>query len=232
MNKTYILVDFDGPLLASKSLYTPRNQLKFREADGINTKFDEFSVWAHNMWAKYGEATIIFSTNWCMHKTTEELKTICKNNGLEFNNRYADDDHILTQRKLTSGRGSEVWWTIGDMAEEGDRFLIVDDDTSCKYVDKYAQTAIDPDSNPAGYVNWSKMDTPPQVKWLEVDTTEGLSLQNFRDGANFLGFNEYGLETYTPWDYMNKNEFSKELKTKEEKEKLQKEMDILISCMI
>ena len=233
MNRNYILVDFDGPLLAGKSLYTPSNRLKFREDDGLNTKFEEFSVWAHNMWAKYGDATIIFSTNWIMHKSVDELKTICKRNGLDFEGRYADDEFITTPKKFSSYRGNEVWWAISDIAEEGDRFLIVDDDNSCKHIEKYIERVMTPPKDDYGGVaDWSKMDNPPQVKWIEVATTEGLSLKNFRDGGEFFGFDEYGSELYTPWDYMNKEEFDTKLKTKEEKEEHKKVMDMLVGCMV
>jgi|SaaInlV_150m_DNA_3_1039698.scaffolds.fasta_scaffold04884_2 hypothetical protein len=35
MNQNYIIVDFDGPLLANKLLYTPRNRLKFRTKEAL-----------------------------------------------------------------------------------------------------------------------------------------------------------------------------------------------------
>lgn len=230
----YIFVDFDGPLLSSKSLYIPRNRLKFRTEEGLNTHFDEFSVWAHNMWAKYADAKIIFSTNWILHKTEDDLKQICKNNGLNFEGRYYEN-FLTTTKKFTSERGSEVWWTITDIAKEGDRFLIVDDDQTIKWAINYAKKALQQAESDRKYetaTNWHEMDDPPHVEWINVDSIEGLSLKNFRDGGNFFGFNEYGLDTYTPWDYMNYAEFDTEMKTKEEKEEHKKLMDMLVGSMI
>jgi len=89
-----------------------------------------------------------------------------------------------------------------------------------------------PKDDYGGVADWSKMDNPPQVKWIEVATTEGLSLKNFKDGGEFFGFSEYGAELHTPWDYMNKEEFDTKLKTKEEKEEHKKAMDMLASCMV
>jgi|APSaa5957512576_1039674.scaffolds.fasta_scaffold05953_3 hypothetical protein len=227
MNRSFILVDIDGPLLAGKSNYLPANRNNSLD-NGLEVKLDDFSVWAHNIWVKYSNANIIIATNWIFHKTSNELKHIFKQNGLEFDDRYYEE-YLTTHKKRTSERGHEVWWTIADLAKEGDTFLIVDDDQTCDMIKGYVEDAVN-GKNPA--TRWDKMDNPPQVKWIEVDTTEGLSLLNFKEGGNFLGFNEYRSETYTPWDYMNYDEFGKKMRTKEEKEKEKEEMDILLACMI
>lgn len=224
----YIFVDIDGPLLASKSLYTPRNRLEFRQEGGLETHFDEFSVWAHNIWAKYGDAKIIFSTNWILHKTKDELKEICKSNGLDFEGRYYEE-YLATKKKFTSERGSEVWWTIEDIVGEGDKFLIVDDDGTCVYVNEYVKQAVEGNNN---YCRWDKMDNPPEVKWIKVDSVEGLSLKNFKDGCKFFGFDDYQEDGYTINDHINYDEFGRKMKTEEEKEEERKVMDMLLRRMI
>ena len=144
-----IFVDFDGPLVNGKSFLFPR-------ADDELPKFDEFSIVAFNHWAKYSKAKIVLSTNWCWHKSVDELKYICKMNGLGFDYH----EQTLTPKKMTSLRHDEIRMWIELYGRDGDKYLIVDDDKICQYLDV--------------------------GKWINVDYYNGISLENFIEGCQYF----------------------------------------------
>jgi len=225
MPHSYIFVDIDGPLLPGKMHLFPINQkitrAKLKEAEPM---FDTFAVKAFNIWAKYADAKIIFSTNWAtaLYSYDEEgeleigpevrLKEIMLDNGLEFEGRYHEE--ILTPKKFTSERGSEIWWWLLDHAKDGDKFIAVDDDTSCRYIDDYIKRGRE-----GSYVEVADF----TGRWIDVDFAEGLTWENFHDGCKALG-----IEI----DTINEGEFGIKPLTAEEKEEQAKALDMLIHCMV
>jgi len=211
----YIFVDIDCPLLPTKLHLLKENRKitrsKLYEAQPV---FDEFAVRCFNLWTKYADAKIIFSTNWASAPgiDADHLKMIMEMNGLKFKGQYHNE--ILTPKKFTSQRGSEIWWWLIDNAKDDDKFIAVDDDTSCYYVDSYIS-----DAKEKGYVKVKDF----TGKWIEVDSTDGLSYRNFLDGCEALGIN---LED------IDEGEFGIKPLTAEEKEKREKALDLLIQCMV
>ena len=221
----YIFVDIDGCLLPGKLRLFPINHKiergKLKEAKPL---FDNFAVQCFNMWAKYGDAKIIFSTNWAtalysystegdLEKGPEiKLKEIMLDNGLDFEGRYHEE--ILTPKKFTSQRGSEIWWWLLNNAKDGDKFIAVDDDTSCSYIDGYVSSAKE-----KGYVEVKDF----TGKWIEVDFADGMNWKNFTDGCEALGITI---------DAINEGEFGIKPQTEEEKEAQSKALDMLIHCMV
>jgi len=222
----YIFVDIDGPLLPGKMHLYPINQSiergKLNEAEPL---FDNFAVQCFNIWAKYSNAKIIFSTNWATalysysndeeFKPETKLKKIMADNGLDFEGRYHDE--ILTPKKFTSARGSEIWWWLMDNAKDGDKFIAVDDDGTCRYLEDY----LKPREQDKNYLNGF---VKPDLigKWIEVDFTDGMTWKNFHEGCDILGID---IED------VNEQEFGIKKLTKEEKKKREEALDLLTRCM-
>jgi len=223
----YIFVDIDGPLLPGKMHLYPINQkIERGKLNEAKPMFDNFAVQCFNMWAKYADAKIIFSTNWAtaLYSYSDDddcgpelkLKKIMLDNGLDFEDRYHKD--ILTPKKFTSARGSEIWWWLIENAKDGDKFIAVDDDSTCRYLEDYLRPREQDKHYPNGFVK-------PDItgKWIEVDFANGLNWENFTDGCEALGISI---------DDINEGEFGIERLTAEEKEKREKALDMLIHCMI
>jgi hypothetical protein len=212
----YIFVDIDGPLLPGKMHLFQKNR-KIRRSNLVeaNPIFDQFAVQAHNIWLKYSNAKIVFSTNWAtaQNMTPEILIDIMSDNGLEFKGHYHDE--ILTPKKFTSERGSEIWWWLLDNAKDGDTFLAVDDDQSCRYLAEYI-TPRDQDKH------YTKPKPNLSGKWLDINFTEGLSWANFIDGCEYLGIDIEDI---------NEQEFGIKKLTKEEKIQREKDIELLARCM-
>lgn len=158
-----IFVDIDGPLL-------PRKMHVFREnrtwkAKAI-PKFDEFAIRAFNLWAKYSNAKIVFSTYWAYHFTADELKRIMQVNGLSFD--YHKD--VLTPKKASSTRNHEIAMWLEEHPEV-ENFIAVDDDTTCKYLDNQVEDGT----------------ITVKGRWVPVDFDDGISWENFCDGCVGLG---------------------------------------------
>ena len=155
-----IFVDIDGPLLPGKMHLFEENRTNVPKAI---PKFDEFAIRAFNLWAKYSEAKIVFSTYWAEYFTADELKNIMLKNGLGFD--YHED--VITPKKHTSTRNAEINWWLEEHPEVT-HWIAVDDDTDCRALEEYD------DINETG-------------RWIEVNFNDGISLRNFYDGCNGLG---------------------------------------------
>ena len=212
-----IFVDIDGPLLPGKMHLFPINRKiersKLNEAEPM---FDQFAVRCFNLWAKYGNAKVVFSTNWAtaLNDPKTKLPEIMKNNGLEFD--YHED--ILTPKKFTSYRGSEIWWWMIDNMKDGDKFIAVDDDTSCGYIADYIKPR-EQDKHFPNDVHKPKV----SGEWIEVDFSTGLTYKNFIKGCEALNID---------MDDMVEKEFGIKPQTEEEKIAHAKALDMLIHCMV
>ena len=209
----YIFVDIDGPLLPGKMHLFPINQkitrAKLNEAEPM---FDQFAVRCFNLWAKYADAKIVFSTNWATGLTyppDDHLKAIMFANGLDFTNRYHED--LLTPKRFTSQRGTEIWGWLCDTAKDGASFIAVDDDQECRHIKSYLEHA---ENNELPKVNG---------EWIEVDFTNGMSWDNFYDGCEALDIN---------MDDINEGEFGIKPLTAEEKAKREEALKLLANCII
>ena len=200
----YIFLDIDGCLLPGRSLLNKDNR-KITRATLRESKpvFDPIAVTMFNLWAKYGKAKIVFSTNWEMMYSTDELKQIMEDNGLEFN--YHDE--CATPKKMSSNRNHEIQWWLQENAKPGDKFIAVDDDTNCSTIDTWVDTYSD-----LGLLG----------KWIEVDFSNGISLQNFYDGCKALDIDMEDLD---------EKEYGIKKLTAEEKQKRSDALDMLASCI-
>lgn len=156
-----IFVDVDGPLMSRKMhMFHQNRKLGVKKA---MPRFDEFSVRAFNLWAKYSNAKIVFSTAWAWNWTVDELKDVMKTNGLGFDYH----DVVTTPKKNSSNRVHEIAMWLIDNAGPKDRYLIVDDDTSCQDIANFTDiTAVG--------------------GWINVDFDNGTSWDNFLDGCDLL----------------------------------------------
>jgi len=186
-----IFVDIDGPLLPRKMHMFHENRKLGINPDtnvGYYPRFDEFAVRAFNLWAKYGNAKIVFSTHWAFNWNAEHLKEIMLLNGLGFD--YHDELH--TPKKRTSHRSHEIVWWLEENTKAGDKFIAVDDDTSCQDIPSLLESEHRDRAIEA------------KGKWINVDFDNGLSWDNFLDGCEVLGIdidviyeNEFGIKPLT-----------------------------------
>lgn len=160
-----IFVDIDGPLLPGKMHLFRENRHNVAKAI---PKFDEFSIRCFNLWAKYGEAKIVFSTYWEYYFDADELKNIMEKNGLGF--EYHED--VITPKKRTSTRGHEIAWWLNDHPEVT-HWIAVDDDTSCQSLEDLLPEEVS-----------------AKGRWIEVGYDDGLTLHNFYDGCVGLGIDQ------------------------------------------
>ena len=156
-----IFVDIDGPLMSRKMHMFHQNRQVGKEK--AMPRFDEFSVRAFNLWAKYSNAKIVFSTAWAWNWTEDELKNVMRENGLGFDYH----DVVTTPKKNESNRVQEIAWWLYDNAKQNDRYMIVDDDTSCQDINNF-------------------VDLPGIGGWINVDFDNGTSWDNFLDGCDLL----------------------------------------------
>jgi len=194
-----IFLDVDGPLLPRKMHMFHQNRKTGKNAEtgtGHYPQFDEFSVRAFNLWAKYGNAKIVFSTAWAHNWSTEQLKDIMLTNGLGFD--YHKE--ILTPKRMTSSRVNEIVWWLENNAKAGDTFIAVDDDTSLQDLDMLIQS------------EHRNIEIEAKGEWINVDYDNGMSWDNFIDGCEVLGIdmdviyeNEFGIKPLTQKqkDYRN-----------------------------
>jgi len=211
----YIFVDIDGPLLPGKMHLFPINKKITRQTlEEAQPMFDPFAVRCFNLWQKYSDAKIVFSTNWETHNKidADHLKMLMELNGLKFTGSYHET--CITAKRFTPSRGSEIFGWLMDNAKDGDSFIAVDDDSACSYIESY----MDNDKRPDGH---------PEVKfsgkWIEVDFMDGMSYANFIDGCEVLGID---------LDDINEQEFGVKKLTAEEKQKRKEALDMLIHCMV
>ena len=169
----YIFVDFDGPLLPGKMHLFANNRKvvdEFLKGGSPIPRFDPVAVRRHNLWVKYGNATVVFSTSWArtFRGTWQEcetyLKLIMSENG--FEGEYAED--CVTPKRRSSEHIHEIQEWCYDNLKPEDKFIAVDDanlsflaDEQCAY--------------------------HKQSKWIKVDYNDGLSWKNFKDGCEHLG---------------------------------------------
>jgi len=169
-----IFVDIDGPLLPRKMHMFHSNRRTGINPDtgvGFYPEFDQFAVRAFNLWAKYGNAKIVFSTNWAFSHNEAQLKEIMMLNGLGFDYH----EKVFTPKKMTSRRSSEIVWWLEDNTEAGDKFIAVDDDTTCQDIPLLLESE-----------NREKK-IAAVGEWINVDYDNGMSWDNFIDGCEVLG---------------------------------------------
>ena len=185
-----IFVDIDGPLLPNTMNLFTQNRATGQKVDGDNPPyFDPVAVRIFNLWAKYSNAKVVFSTNWSYSFEADVLKEMMIKNGLGFD--YHTE--VLTPKKMSSTRANEICWWLADNTNEGDKFIAVDDDPSCKHIATY----LEGDSDTA-------QENKAVGKWIEVDFFSGISWPNFIEGCDALGIDraeidekEFGVKRLT-----------------------------------
>jgi len=221
--KNFMFIDIDGPLLPGKSYLFPENRRfidRFSDMgpleeilDEVQPIFDPFSVRAHNLLAKYGDAEIVLVTNWRSWVSIERIQQMFDDQGLEF--KYADQPTCV-KRGLTSERVHDVATHVEDYLPENSRALIIDDDPGLTWLNEF----WGPDSNSDG--NRNRLERNVEWKLLHVDYQEGLTYDHFKQGVKF-----FDIDT----DQLNHYEFGAPLLTEEEKQKKRDEynqaLDIL-----
>ena len=181
MTNSIIFVDIDGPLLPQKMHYFGQNRKAGKEPENYPL-FDPWAVRVFNMWARYSDAKIVFSTHWTHGWTVDELKSIMHHNGLGF------DYHVdcVTPKKMSSNKVNEIYWWL-ESHPECTNYIVVEDDSTCAHLETMVE----------------KLQIPG--KWIEVDYWDGISVKNFLDGCEQLGinydkmmFDEFGVPILTP----------------------------------
>ena len=180
----YIFVDFDGPLLPGKSHLFQNNREAvnaFMRGEDAIPYFDPIAVQMHNLWARYGNAKVVFSTSWARsyRGTWQEceayLKRIMRENG--FTGEYADE--CVTLKRRSSAHIHEIGEWLYDNLQPEDRFIAVDD---------------------ADLSDIARGNFYLQGRWIKCDYNNGLTWQNFLDGCEALNIDkasmmhlEYGI---------------------------------------
>lgn len=181
----YIFVDFDGPLLPGKMHLFDNNRkavAAFMAGEDAMPIFDPAAVQMHNMWAKHGNAKVVFSTSWARHvrtwqETEDYLKRVMRYNG--YTGEFADD--CVTPKRRSSSHIHEIQEWCYDNLKPEDRFIAVDDtDLSFLANDQCSWHA--------------------QARWIQCNYNDGLTWKNFQDGCEWLQVNkpsmlhiEYGI---------------------------------------
>jgi len=184
-----IFVDIDGPLLPQKMHLFEQNHKGGIENPPI---FDPMAVRIFNIWAKYGNAKIVFSTNWAANFDDDELKLIMEVNGLGFDYH----EHVTTPKRMRSDRHDEIINWLAMHSKKGDKFIAVDDDTKCQYIEPI--------------INEQRTEVDATGKWIQVSFENGISWDNYVDGCEVLGIDR---------DIVNWKEFGIKILTQEEKDK-------------
>lgn len=196
-----IFLDIDGPLLPGKMHLMKQNR---KTGLGNPPIFDNFAVTAFNLWAKYADAKIVFSTAWAHGYDNDQLKHIMEVNGLDFN--YVDDDFLCTPKRMSSYRHDEILDWLERHAEQDMQFIAVDDDSTCAHLGKYFGEVDEELDERISHSHIAKKMRELNVtgKWIEVDFNDGLTFRNFKDGCEALGIEqttiaeqEFGIKVLT-----------------------------------
>lgn len=202
----YIFVDFDGPLLPGKNhllAETRKTVAEFLAGGSPIPCFDPIAMRMHNLWARYGNAKVVFSTSWARsyrgpwQECEAYLKRIMSENG--YTGEYADD--CITPKRISSEHIHEIQEWCYDNLKEGDRFIAVDD-ANLSYLSEGS---------------WKD-----QGKWIQVSYNNGLSWENFKDGCEHLGVNN---------EELLHQEFGIVPLTDEQKEQRRRNLNLLLSVI-
>lgn len=198
-----VFVDIDGPLLPGKMHMFKENRTREKFATPM---FDPWAVRCFNVWTKYADAKAVLSTNWVWHWEVDQLIRVMEENGLELNWH----EQPVTPKRFSSGtRFHEILnWLEDNTDIEDDRFIAVDDDTSCAHI--------------RNIIDEGHRDIYVAGDWIAVDYANGISMQNFEDGCKHLGIDI---------DDVKEGEFGIKKLTDEEKEQRQKDLEILSWCI-
>lgn len=199
-----IFVDIDGPLLPGKMHMFQENDTRGKPK--ATPFFDPWAVRCFNVWTKYANAKAVLSTNWTHSWEVDELVKAMEENGLELDWH----DEIVTPRRFSPHRAREILeWLEDNTDVEGDSFIAVDDDTTCSIIREV--------------IDEGHRDILVTGDWIPVSFMDGISWQNFEDGCKHLGID---------MDDIKEGEFGIKKLTEEEKAQRQKELELLINCMV
>lgn len=167
----YIFVDFDGPLLPGKMHLFDSNRKAvgaFMAGEDAIPTFDPVAVQMHNLWAKHGNAKVVFSTSWARHvrkweETEAYLKKVMRDNG--YIGEFADN--CLTPKRRSSNHADEILDWCDMYLKPEDLFIAVDDaDLSLLAHDRCTVKS--------------------QGTWIQCKYNDGLTWKNFKDGCSAL----------------------------------------------
>ena len=167
----YIFVDFDGPLLPGKMHLFDANRkavAAFMNGEDPIPTFDPMAMQMHNLWAKYGNAKVVFSTSWARHvRKWEETEAYLKK--IMWNNGYVGEfaEHCITPKRRSSNHADEILDWCDLYLKPEDRFIAVDD----------ADLRL---------LNYELCTVKTQGKWIECTYNDGLTWKNFKDGCEWL----------------------------------------------
>jgi len=193
-----IFVDIDGPLLPTKLHILLENH---RTGLAQPPLFDMYAIRVFNIWARYSNAKIVFSTNWAVNVSEKDLKRYMEVNGLGFDYH----EHCITPKRMRSERHEEIVGWLREHSKEGDRFIVVDDDPKCKYI--------------SNILNNQDSGVEATGEWIEVDLEDGMTRANYLDGCEALGIDI---------DIVNNKEFGIKILTQEEKDAQLKALSLFV----
>lgn len=198
-----IFVDIDGPLLPGKMHMFKENDTRGKPL--ATPTFDQWAVRCFNVWTKYANAKAVLSTNWVHHWEVDRLMEAFAENGLELDWH----EHPVTPKRFTSYRHTEILDWLEEYTDvEGDRFIAVDDDTTCQEI----RPIIDSEHRDIHIIG----------DWVAVDYMNGISWKNFQDGCEHLGID---------MEDVKEGEFGIKKLTEEEKEEQRKALEALSYCI-
>jgi len=227
MSNKVIFLDIDGPLMPGRQWFDSRNSNmrknlgdvwwkkinELEEFDELIT-FDPIAVNFFNLWQRMSGADIVVASNWSHWISKERLIKIFDRNNLDA---FLHEDW-RTERKLTSGRVHEIGMWMSDHPEYTG--IIVDDDADlCRYTKWFN----DPEYQKENREKYGPSYWEIRTKLVAVEYTNGLTLQNFKDGCA-------GLEITQ--DAVMQKVFGIEPLTEEQKKQAEEDLELLVRCCI
>lgn len=222
-----IFLDIDGPLMPGRQWFDSKNSNmrknlgdvwwkkinELEEFDELIT-FDPVAVNFFNLWQRMSGADIVVASNWARWISKERLLKIFDRNGLDA--KLHED--WRTPRKFTSNRIHDIGCWMTDNPEYTG--IIVDDDHDLCRNEKWFN---DPEYQKEEHTKEGHDYWQNKLKLIPVEYTNGITLQNFKDGCT-------GLEITQ--EAVMQRVFGIEPLTEEQKAQAEADLELLVRCCI
>lgn len=225
MANKVIFLDIDGPLMPGRQWFDSRNSNmrknlgdvwwkkinELEEFDELIT-FDPVAVQFFNLWQRLSGAKIVVASNWAQWISQDRLLKIFEVNGLSTD---LHEDWRTERTRFDDSRMHQ----IGDWMYDHSEYtgIIVDDDIDLcgRFNSSNVQRKNQTKSSQIGWQD--------KLTLVAVEYTNGLTLQNFKDGCT-------GLEITQ--DAVMQKVFGIEPLTEEQKKQAEEDLELLVRCCI